>query len=52
MKKKISLKEVKVKSFITQLDDQAKQQMVGGAKIPTLERCFTGNYPTINSPCN
>lgn len=53
MNKKVRLSEIKVLSFITNLEKDAQLQLRGGQKIniPTMERCFTGNYPTLNSPC-
>ena len=50
MKKKLNLKEIEVKSFVTALDNN--NAVKGGAgKIPTLDGCFTGNYPTVNGNC-
>ena len=53
MNKKVRLSEIKVLSFITNLEKDAQLQLRGGQKsnIPTMERCFTGNDPTLNSPC-
>ncbi len=49
MKKKLNLKELEVKSFVTSLENT--DSLKGGGKIPTLDGCFTGNYPTINGQC-
>lgn len=46
MKKKVSLKEIEVKSFVTSIES-SKNNIKGGGKIPTLEGCLTGNYPTL-----
>lgn len=49
MKKKLNLKELEVKSFVTSLENT--DSLKGGGKIPTLDGCFTGNYPTLNGGC-
>ncbi len=57
MKKKISLKSLEVKSFVTAVE---MNKVKGGqetlnplkcGEILTIDRCLTGNYPTLNSPC-
>ncbi|TXC85231.1 pinensin family lanthipeptide [Luteibaculum oceani] len=48
MKKKVTLKEIEVKSFVTSIES-SKDNIKGGGKIPTLDGCFTGNYPTFNN---
>ncbi len=53
MKKKISLKEVTVKSFVTQLDQNQKQTVQGGAATqlcdlePTNQSCY--HYMSCNA---
>ncbi len=52
MKKKMSLQEIRVDSFVTSLSDAATVRLKGGAKpkIPTLDGCFTNNT-TNNNIC-
>ncbi len=49
MKKKMSLVELSVKSFVT--DVNAAQNINGGGKVPTLDGCFTNNT-TANQVCH
>ncbi|WP_170226963.1 pinensin family lanthipeptide [Luteibaculum oceani] len=54
MKKKLSIKEVQIKSFVTSLDESQQEIAKGGKeiKLPTIHyRCFTGYYPSVNAPC-
>jgi len=57
MKKKISLKSLEVKSFVTMVDSKTVkggQETLNPLKcgeILTIDRCLTGMYPTLNSPC-
>ncbi len=56
MKKKISLKEVTVKSFVTSIEPDKSAAIKGGSGLPcdateiTRGLC-TGMYPTLNMPC-
>ncbi len=43
-KNKLALRDLKVKSFVTDISNNANQ--VVGGKLPT-DNCFTGIYPTI-----
>ncbi len=47
MKKKITLQELSVKSFVTEV---GKGGLNGGGKVPTLDGCFTNNT-TANQIC-
>jgi len=49
MKKKLSLVELSVKSFLT--DVNAAQAINGGGKVPTLDGCMTNNT-TANPICH
>lgn len=53
MKKKLKLNDVRVSSFVTNLENDQKSSVKGGSGkcAPTVEKCFTGYYPTIDYDC-
>lgn len=56
MKKKLKINDVRVSSFVTNLDKDNTHLVKGGSGLPcnpnhTLTECLTGNYPTLNGDC-
>ncbi|MGB0167372.1 MAG: pinensin family lanthipeptide [Luteibaculum sp.] len=53
MSKKLSLKDMSVKSFVTDLKQNESASLKGGSGdcLKTLGDCLTGMYPSINMPC-
>lgn len=61
MKRKIKLEQLKVQSFITELEAGRAETLKGGAEIALTRtnceslvlptQCCTGMYPSINYPC-